>query len=216
MLFQLDESDIWFPDPSLAESDGLLAIGGDLSLARLELAYDNGIFPWYDNETPILWYAPHQRFVLFPHELKISKSMRKVLHSSVFTVTYNTAFKEVILNCAKVKRVGQEGTWITDEMQEAYIKLNKEKGIAISIEVWKDAQLCGGLYGVICGNRHHVFCGESMFSLLPNASKLALIYLCNLNKFDLIDCQIESEHLKSMGARLISRERYQKILHAPI
>lgn len=213
MLFQLDENDIWFPDPSLADSDGLLAIGGDLSLARLEFAYNHGIFPWYDDQTPILWYAPHERFILFPNELNVSKSMRKIIRSSIFTVTYNRAFKDVITNCAKVKRSGQDGTWITKEMQDAYVNLNKE-GIAISVDVWQNAQLCGGLYGVICGKKHHVFCGESMFSLLPNASKLALIYLCNLNKFELIDCQIESEHLKSMGARMISREHYQKILHA--
>jgi leucyl/phenylalanyl-tRNA--protein transferase len=213
MLFQLDENDIWFPDPSLADSDGLLAIGGDLSLARLELAYNHGIFPWYDDQTPILWYAPHERFILFPNELTVSKSMRKIIRSSIFTVTYNRAFKDVITNCAKVKRSGQDGTWITKEMQEAYVNLNKE-GIAISVDVWQNAQLCGGLYGVICGKKQHVFCGESMFSLLPNASKLALIYLCNLNKFELIDCQIESEYLKSMGARMISRERYQKILNA--
>lgn len=213
MLFQLDENDIWFPDPSLADSDGLLAIGGDLSLARLELAYNHGIFPWYDDQTPILWYAPHERFILFPNELKISKSMQKIIRSSIFTVTYNRAFKDVITNCAKVKRPGQDGTWITKEMQDAYINLNKE-GIAISIDVWQNSQICGGLYGVICGKKKHVFCGESMFSLVPNASKLALIYLCNLNKFELIDCQIESEHLKSMGARMISREHYQKILHA--
>lgn len=213
MLFQLDEDDIWFPDPSLADSDGLLAIGGDLSLPRLELAYNYGIFPWYDDQTPILWYAPHERFILFPNELNVSKSMRKIIRSSIFTVTYNMAFKDVITNCAKVKRSGQDGTWITKEMQEAYVNLHKE-GIAISVEVWQNSQLCGGLYGVICGKKQHVFCGESMFSLLPNASKLALIYLCNLNKFELIDCQIESEHLKSMGARMISREHYQKILQA--
>jgi len=213
MLFQLDKNDVWFPDPTLAEEDGLLAIGGDLSEQRLKLAYAQGIFPWYNEETPILWYAPPQRFVLFPNELKISKSMRKFMQSTPYRVTYNQAFEQVIEFCAAIPRKEQAGTWITNEMREAYIQLNKT-GVAQSIEVWKDDTLCGGLYGVICGSRHHVFCGESMFSRLPNASKLALISLCQLNRFELIDCQIESDHLKTWGARIISNETYLKILHS--
>jgi len=212
VFFQLDEQEIWFPDPSLAESDGLLAVGGDLRIERLELAYEHGIFPWYDEETPILWYAPHNRFVLFPDELRISKSMRKTMKSGIFTVTCNEAFEEVIKGCAQTPRKEQSGTWITSDMQHAYINLHK-KGRANSIEIWFENNLCGGLYGVVCGNRRHVFCGESMFSIMPNASKLALIYLCQLKKFELIDCQIDSEHLRSMGARNISSESYLEILH---
>lgn len=213
MLFQLDKNDLWFPDPALAEEDGLLAIGGDLSEQRLKLAYAHGIFPWYSEETPILWYSPPQRFVLFPDELKISKSTRKFISSTDYRITCNQAFEQVIQTCAMIPRKEQAGTWITTEMQEAYIQLNKI-GIAHSIEIWKDNALCGGLYGIICGARHHVFCGESMFSFLPNASKLALIYLCKLNRFELIDCQIESDHLKKWGARFISNKTYLKILHS--
>jgi len=213
MLFQLDNQDIWFPDPSLAEEDGLLAIGGDLRIERLQLAYAHGIFPWYSDETPILWYAPPERFVLFPKEIKISKSMRKIIRSSPYTVTYNQAFDRVIQCCAEVPRKEQTGTWITQDMQQAYIELHKQ-GAASSIEIWLDDELCGGLYGVICGHRAHVFCGESMFSVSPNTSKLALIYLCQLDTFELIDCQIASEHLRAMGAKNISNESYLKILHS--
>lgn len=213
MFFQLDDQDIWFPDPALAEPDGLLAIGGDLGKERLQLAYENGIFPWYNEESPILWYAPHERFVLFPSDLRISKSMRQIIRAENFTITHNTAFKEVIQYCAQVPRKGQEGTWITTDMQQAYIDLH-HNGMAISIEVWYDGHLSGGLYGVICGVRKHVFCGESMFSLLPNTSKLALIHLCQLKQFELIDCQIDSKHLRAMGASTISRESYLKILQS--
>ncbi|GAA4803570.1 leucyl/phenylalanyl-tRNA--protein transferase [Olivibacter ginsenosidimutans] len=212
MLFSLDKHDLWFPDPSLADDDGLLAIGGDLRTERLKLAYANGIFPWYSDDTPILWFAPKERFVLFPTEVHISRSMRKFMRSSSFTITENQAFAEVIRNCAIQPRKGQRGTWITQDMQGAYLALHK-RGIASSIEVWADGQLCGGLYGVICGNKKHVFCGESMFSVSPNASKLALIHLCHKHSFKLIDCQIASEHLQSMGARLISSENYLKLLH---
>lgn len=213
MLFQLDNQDIWFPDPALAEEDGLLAIGGDLSVERLRLAYAHGIFPWYNDETPILWYAPPARFVLFPNELKISKSMRKIMRSSPYTLTYNQAFDRVIRCCAEIPRKEQTGTWITSDMQQAYIKLHKQ-GAAASVEVWQNGELCGGLYGVICGSRAHVFCRESMFSVLPNASKLALVYLCQLSTFELIDCQIASDHLRTMGAKTISNKRYLKILHS--
>ncbi|WP_134089697.1 leucyl/phenylalanyl-tRNA--protein transferase [Olivibacter sp. XZL3] len=213
MLFQLNEDDFWFPDPSLAEEDGLLAIGGDLRTERLLSAYATGIFPWYDDDTPILWYAPRKRFVLFPRELKISKSMRKEIKANRYQVTYNTCFDRVISLCASTPRKGQQGTWITREMQAAYIKLH-EKGFAISTEVWRENQLAGGLYGVICGKREHIFCGESMFSLAPNASKIALINLCESDRFELIDCQIESEHLASMGAKTISAESYYQILQS--
>ncbi|QNL50906.1 leucyl/phenylalanyl-tRNA--protein transferase [Olivibacter sp. SDN3] len=212
MIFQLDRHEIWFPDPSLAEDDGLLALGGDLRTERLVMAYANGIFPWYSEETPILWYAPKQRFVLLPEELKISKNMRKFIRTSSYTITYDEAFADVIKNCASIPRPNQDDTWITPAMQSAYIELHA-KGLASSVEIWHKEQLCGGLYGVICGKRKHIFCGESMFSIQPNTSKLALISLCLSKKFELIDCQIESEHLKSMGAKLISNKDYLNILN---
>jgi leucyl/phenylalanyl-tRNA--protein transferase len=207
MIFRLDKR-IIFPDPSLAEEDGLLAVGGDLSVERLLLAYQNGIFPWYSDDTPILWYSPHERFVLFPAELKVSKSMRQVLRSDKFRVTYDTAFERVIESCSTSYRADQDGTWITDEMKEAYIRLHYS-GYARSIEVWQGNDLAGGLYGVEVGK---VFCGESMFSKVSNASKAALIHLCQTEKYELIDCQVHTEHLESMGARMISREEYMRIL----
>jgi len=207
MIFRLDRR-IIFPNPSLAEEDGLLAVGGDLSTNRLLLAYQNGIFPWYNDDTPILWYSPHERFVLFPNELKVSKSMRQVLKSDRFRVTLDQKFTDVIDACSSAGRKGQDGTWITDDMKQAYIRLHKE-GHARSVEVWKDEKLVGGLYGVQVGE---VFCGESMFSKVSNASKVALISLCNTDKYKLIDCQVYTEHLESMGARMISREEYLRIL----
>lgn len=203
MIFRLDDRLI-FPDPELAEPDGLLAVGGDLSAGRLLLAYQHGIFPWYGDDTPILWYAPHERFVLYPEELKISKSMQQVLRSGKFTITMDKCFEQVISSCAGVKRKGQKGTWITRDMQSAYIELHKE-GYAHSAEVWEQNELVGGLYGVQRGN---VFCGESMFSNVSNASKTALIHLCHSGLYSLIDCQVYTDHLASMGARMVSRERY--------
>ncbi|WP_184550185.1 leucyl/phenylalanyl-tRNA--protein transferase [Mucilaginibacter sp. FT3.2] len=208
MIFRLDER-ILFPEPDLAEPDGLLAVGGDLSTQRLLLAYQNGIFPWYSDDSPILWYAPHERFVLYPQELKISKSMKQVLRSDKFKITTNTCFADVIRACSAAPREGQDGTWITDDMQEAYIKLHNE-GHAHSVEVWEAGELAGGLYGIWVGA---VFCGESMFSRVSNASKAALIYLCQTNRFQLIDCQVHTDHLQSMGARMISREQYIAVLH---
>ena len=207
MIFRLDKR-IAFPDPSLAEEDGLLAVGGDLSTNRLLLAYHNGIFPWYNDDTPILWYSPHERFVLFPEELKISKSTKQVLRANRFRVTYDQCFAEVISACSTANRKDQPGTWITDDMKNAYICLHKE-GNAHSVEVWEDEKLVGGLYGVAVGN---VFCGESMFSKVSNASKVALINLCNTGNYKLIDCQVYTRHLESMGARMISREEYLRIL----
>lgn len=206
-MFRLDNR-IVFPDPSLAEKDGLLAVGGDLSTDRLLLAYHNGIFPWYNVDTPILWYSPHERFVLFPDELKISKSMRQTLRSGRFRVTHDQNFAEVIDACSTINRKDQPGTWITADMKDAYIRLHKE-GYAHSVEIWEDEKLVGGLYGVQVGE---VFSGESMFSKVSNASKVALISLCNSGKYKLIDCQVHTEHLESMGARMISRGEYLKIL----
>jgi leucyl/phenylalanyl-tRNA--protein transferase len=178
MIFQLSPGVIRFPDPALADDDGLLAIGGDLSEERLKLAYSNGIFPWYSEGEPILWYSPHERCVIFPGKIKVSKSMKQVFKRNVFTITADHDFKSVIMNCANMPRKDQDGTWITDDMQQAYINLH-EKDIAHSVEVWKDDKLAGGLYGLQINN---VFCGESMFSNEPNASKAALIWLCrNMN-----------------------------------
>lgn len=207
MIFRLDER-LLFPDPALAEDDGLLAVGGDLSTERLLLAYQNGIFPWYSEDEPILWFSPHERFVLYPEELKISKSMLRVLKSSRFNITINKAFEQVITACSKAPRSGQNGTWITADMQAAYITLNK-KGHAHSVEVWEQDELVGGLYGVRVNN---VFCGESMFSKVSNASKAALIYLCQNGNYNLIDCQVYTPHLESMGARMINRREYAAVL----
>ena len=208
MIFRLTE-EIIFPNPELAEEDGLLAIEGDLSPKRLLLAYQNGIFPWFDDDTPILWYSPHQRFVLFPAEVKIGKSMRQILKNHPFKITYNQAFKKVILACAEAKRQEQNGTWITQEMQEAYIKLH-QSGYAHSVEVWENKELVGGLYGVLINK---VFCGESMFAKKSNASKIALIWLCQNANINLIDCQIHSEHLEKMGARIVERKEYIEYLN---
>lgn len=209
MPYQLSDTEIWFPKPELAEDDGLLAIGGDLSAERLLLAYHHGIFPWYSDETPILWYSPHERFVLFPWKLKVSVSMNKVLKSGTFEVTFNTAFAEVIESCASVSREGQPGTWITNDMKQAYIRLNKI-GYAYSVEVWKNKSLVGGLYGV---QVNRVFCGESMFSKVSNASKTALVWLCQNQPYIMIDCQVHTDHLESLGAEMISREEYLTFLN---
>jgi leucyl/phenylalanyl-tRNA--protein transferase len=210
MVFRLPEGEIVFPNPELADPDGFLAVGGDLSIDRLLLAYQNGIFPWFSEDDPICWYSPHKRCVIFPNEIKISKSMKKVLSGNEFVITFDQAFEEVISNCAKVGRKDQPGTWITEEMQEAYIGLYL-KGYASSVEVWKNNELVGGLYGVVMDN---VFCGESMFSLVSNTSKVALITLCKSNRFTLIDCQLPNDHLLSMGAVMIERSAYVQYLHA--
>jgi leucyl/phenylalanyl-tRNA--protein transferase len=208
MIFRLDER-LLFPDPALAEADGLLAVGGDLSADRLLLAYRNGIFPWYSEDDPILWYSPHERFVLFPDRLNISKSMRKVLRNGKFTITTDTCFNEVIAACSKAPREGQDGTWITDDMKAAYNQLY-ELGHAHSVEVWENGELVGGFYGVQVNN---IFCGESMFSKVSNASKTGLIWLCQSEYYKLIDCQVYTDHLASMGAEIISRKEYMGLLN---
>lgn len=209
MFYQLSDTEIWFPKPGLADEDGLLAVGGDLSPERLMLAYQNGIFPWYSDDTPILWYSPHQRFVLFPNKLKVSSSMRKVLKHGQFNITFDQAFSDVIQSCAHISRDGDLGTWITSDMQKAYILLHKF-GYAHSIEVWENDTLVGGLYGVIVNN---VFCGESMFSKVSNASKAALTWLCKNKAFLIIDCQVHTNHLESLGAEFISRSEYLELLN---
>jgi leucyl/phenylalanyl-tRNA---protein transferase len=207
MIFRLDER-LLFPEPALAEADGLLAVGGDLSAERLLLAYRNGVFPWYSEDEPILWYSPHERFVLYPARLIISKSMRQVLRANKFTITTNTCFNRVIDACAAVERTGQEGTWITADMKAAYNRLHA-LGYAHSVEVWEGDELVGGFYGVQINS---VFCGESMFSRVSNASKAALVWLCQSGKYRLVDCQVHTAHLESMGAAMINREEYMALL----
>lgn len=209
MVFRLPDDEIIFPNPELAEEDGLLAIGGDLTAERLILAYEHGIFPWFSEGDPICWYSPHERCVIYPDKIKITKSMKQVLKNADFKVTANQAFEKVIANCAKTPRKDQPGTWITREMQEAYLNLH-QLGYAHSVEVWKADELVGGLYGVAIGK---VFCGESMFSLVSNASKVALIFLCQQTDFELIDCQLPNDHLLSLGAEMIDRETYMKVLN---
>ncbi|TCK65111.1 leucyl/phenylalanyl-tRNA--protein transferase [Winogradskyella wandonensis] len=200
---------IEFPNVSEASSDGLLAIGGDLSSERLLHAYENGIFPWFEDEEPILWWSPDPRFVIFPKDLKVSKSMRQLLRQKKFKVTLNKDFKAVISNCSEAYRKGQYGTWITDHMIEAYIKLH-ELGYAISVEVWQDKVLVGGLYGVDVGNG--VFCGESMFTKVSNASKYGFIHFVQNSNYKLIDCQLHTNHLESLGGAYISRKEFLRFL----
>ena len=210
MIFQLNDNDILFPDPALAEPDGLLAIGGDLSSNRIVAAYKSGIFPWFSDEDPICWFSPHERCVIYPSKIHVSKSMQKSMRAKEFEVTTNTAFAAVIAACKNTARKDQDGTWITDEMEEAYIKLHA-LGIAKSIEVWQNDELVGGIYGLEINN---VFCGESMFSHKSNASKTAMIWLCTQNNYTLIDCQMRTEHLISMGAEMISQKMFMNILNS--
>lgn len=203
-----------FPPVEEATEEGVVAVGGDLSTTRLMEAYSEGIFPWFDHGSLIMWWSPDPRMILIPSEIKVSKSMRNVLNRQVFKVTYNTAFDQVITHCASTVRQGQDNTWITQEMISAYNMLH-QKGIAKSVEVWQDEKLVGGLYGVDLG---HVFCGESMFSLISNASKVAFISLARtLEKkhYRIIDCQLYTDHLASMGAQEIPRKDFIKILKNP-
>ena len=194
-----------FPPPHLAIKEGLLAVGGDLSVDRLLLAYRSGIFPWYAKGEPILWWSPDPRLVLYPDELGVSKSLKKILKRNLFHITFNQDFEAVISGCAEAKRSYGDGTWITDEMKSAYIDLHKA-GYAHSVEAWQDGRLVGGLYGVAIGR---VFFGESMFSRVSNASKVAFVtFVENLRrlKFILIDCQVRTDHLMRFGAREIPRK----------
>ena len=203
---------LYFPPVNDATSEGILAVGGDLTSERLLLAYKSGIFPWFNPGEPILWWAPGSRMVLFFEDLIISKSMRNILNRNIFKVTFNQDFKAVISNCRSIKREGQNGTWISDEMIEAYCKLHK-LGIAKSVEVWQNEELVGGLYGIDLGN---VFCGESMFSKVSNASKVAFITLANklkIENYKVLDCQVYNEHLESLGCNEIDREDFMKILN---
>lgn len=203
--------ELWFPPVSETHDSGIIAIGGDLSVERLLLAYNSGIFPWFEDGEPITWWSPDPRMVLLFDDLKISKSMRNILNRNVFKVTFNQNFKEVIANCQSVKREGQNGTWITDDMIAAYCKLH-ELGHAKSVEVWQEDQLVGGLYGIDLG---HIFCGESMFSKASNASKVAFIHLVqNLKEegYLLLDCQVYNEHLESLGCVEIDRQDFMRVL----
>ena len=208
-VFALDK-ELVFPPVHLSEPDGLLAMGGDLSVERLLLAYQSGIFPWYEGEH-ILWWSPDPRFVLFPDELKVSKSIKPLLKRNEFDFTVNKAFKQVIRNCKETKRPGQEGTWITDEVEKAYCSMH-ELGFAHSAEVWKDDELVGGLYGIRLGK---VFFGESMFSKRSNASRFAFTRYMQFLKEEgilLIDCQVYTEYLESFGAKMIPRKEFIKFL----
>ncbi len=208
-LYALDKK-LWFPPVQDACEDGLLAIGGDLRAERLLLAYQKGIFPWYDGDIP-LWWSPDPRFVLFPRNLKVSKSMNVLLAKQPFSFSINKAFSEVVNACKKVTRKEQDGTWISDEMLDAYVMLHK-MGYAHSAEVWLGEKLVGGLYGV---QINQVFCGESMFSLASNASKYAFILFVKhliTNGLRLIDCQVYTSHLESLGAEMISRESFLEYL----
>jgi leucyl/phenylalanyl-tRNA--protein transferase len=203
--------ELFFPPVDMADEDGLLAMGGDLSTERLLLAYRSGIFPWYNENEPICWWSPNPRFVLYPAELKVSSSMKTVLQNGKYRFTTNRVFAQVIQNCKTVSRNGQDGTWISPAMQKAYTTLH-ELGYAHSAETWQDGELIGGLYGIRLGN---LFFGESMFSLKPNASKFAFInYARQLQKenVQLIDCQLHTNHLESLGARMIPRELFREIL----
>ena len=204
-------NELYFPPVTEADVEGILAIGGDLSTQRLLLAYRNGIFPWYSDDEPIIWWCPNPRFVLFSDEIKISKSMRAVLKKQTYSFTINTCFNNVIKNCKTINREGQNGTWISEEVIDAYTNLHN-LGYALSAETWKNNKLVGGLYGVKMGN---IFFGESMFSLSPNASKVAFIQLVQHLKNEgvkLIDCQVYTNHLESLGAKMIDRNDFMHLL----
>lgn len=203
--------DLYFPPVEEASQEGILAVGGDLSVERLLLAYQNGIFPWFNESEPILWWAPPQRMVVAPSIYKAPKSLRNVVNQNKFQITFNQDFEKVIRNCQQIDRTGQDGTWITEDIVSSYCKLHK-LGHAKSVEVWQNNQLAGGLYGVDLG---HIFCGESMFSKVSNASKVGFVWLVNYlkeNNYLLLDCQVYNEHLHLLGGVEISRDNFMKIL----
>lgn len=209
MIFLSQE--LVFPPVEMASPEGVVAAGGDLRPERLLLAYRSGIFPWFEEGSPILWWSPDPRMVLYPEELRVKKSMKQFMRNTSMRVTRDRAFEQVIRECALISRPGQQGTWITSGMIEAYIRLH-QMGIARSVEVWEGDELVGGLYGIDLG---HVFCGESMFSKKSNASKLAFITLVQQlekEQYELVDCQVYTEHLASLGAREIPREVFMSIL----
>ena len=198
-----------FPPLKEANPEGLLAVGGDLSPERVLYAYQNGIFPWYESDQPILWWAPDPRFVLYPHKLKISKSTKQILKNLPFEITVNLNFEDVIKACANIKREAQFGTWITDEMIETYCELHR-RGFAKSVEVWQNKKLVGGLYGIELNDT--IFCGESMFSYVSNASKIGFISFVQNSNYTIIDCQLHTNYLESLGAEPISRLKFMDYL----
>lgn len=203
--------DLYFPPVATASNEGILAVGGDLEIERLILAYKSGIFPWFDNNDPILWWAPTKRMVVYPSQYVISKSNRNLLNQKKFEVTFNKCFKAVVLHCQNIKRKGQQGTWISDEIVNKYCQLH-EIGIAKSVEVWQNNELVGGLYGIDLGT---IFCGESMFSIVSNASKVAFISLINHlknNNYALLDCQVHNHYLEQLGAFEIDRTTFMDVL----
>lgn len=203
------DDEIWFPNPRLVDKQGIVAFGGDLKPRRLMFAYQNGIFPWYSKEEPILWWSPDPRFVLYPKDFKLRRSLRKTLRKNTFSLRYDTAFEEVIRHCAKQTRPDQDSTWIVEDMIKAYIELNK-LGFAHSVETWQDGKLVGGLYGITLGP---FFCGESMFHLVPEASKVALAALVHMYRdAPLIDCQVANDFFTSMGGVEIPRDTYLDVL----
>lgn len=213
-IFKLTK-EIIFPNPEFSEKDGLLAIGGDLSLERLIVAYCNGIFPWYNEGEPVLWWCPKPRFIIIPTDVKISKSMKKIIKKEEFKVTFNNDFEGVISNCKFLREINDEGTWISDDMKNAYINLFKHD-YAMSVETYLDDELVGGLYGVKIGK---CFFGESMFSKVSNASKIALIKLAeklNSEDFIFIDCQMHTEHLESMGGKFVEWNIFKDLLNKGI
>ena len=209
-VFQLTDK-LTFPPAELAEKNGLLAIGGDLSPERLLLAYRNGIFPWYSEGDPILWWSPSPRLVIFPNEFKIPKRLSRLMRQKSFTVTMDLAFRQIITACARTDNRQEKGTWITYDMLEAYCTLH-DMGYAHSVECWHEEELAGGLYGISLGK---IFFGESMFSIRPNSSKIALVHLVHKLQewnFDLIDCQMKTEHLMQFGAREIQGNNFRNLL----
>ena len=211
-IYQLSPTEIWFPEPELFEPDqDVVAIGGDISAKRLLAAYQHGIFPWYQEGEPIMWWHPRQRFILPPGEIKVTKSSRNLLNRNMFRFSFNTAFEQVIENCQNIKRSGQDGTWLSDELKANLIELNR-RGHAFSAECWEGDELVGGLYGLIVGG---IFMGDSMFSKRSNASKLTFIKLCEALQnagFLAIDCQVYTEHLASLGAYEIPRSEFIELL----
>ena len=211
-MYLLDEH-LWFPNPLQTNHDGLLAVGGDLSIERLLLAYNSGIFPWFNDDETILWWSPNPRMVLFPEDLKVHKSMRQLFNQNKFRVTFNQEFETVIKECSAINRPDQDGTWITSAMVLAYQELHK-LGVVHSVEVWENNTLVGGVYGIYLKNKN-VFCGESMFSKVSNASKYGFITLVKKLKTEgvkIIDCQVYTKHLESLGAKEIPRDEFLKYL----
>ena len=203
--------DYKFPSPQSATNEGVVAVGGDLNPLRILEAYKNGIFPWFNDDDNLMWWSPDPRMILYPEKIKISKSFKSFLKKKEYRVSFNENFEDVIESCSNIKRVNQKGTWITNGLKQSFIKLH-QMGYAHSVEVWQNGVIIGGLYGLDLGN---IFCGESMFSIKSNASKVGLYFLCQelkQNNYRFIDCQVPSQHLRSLGAVEISRDNFLKKL----